>query len=64
MTVRQDYAVGSGEQPAIGGDDSLSARLSTIASRDQLRETARAAAAGGAAALAAVLDRAAELSGG
>ena len=48
----------------MGGDDSLSARLSTIASRDQLRETARAAAAGGAAALAAVLDRAAELSGG
>jgi len=64
MTVRQDHAVGSGEQPAAGGDDSLSARLSTIASRDQLRETARAAADGGAAALAAVLDRAAELSGG
>ncbi len=64
MTVRQDYAVGSGERPAADGDDSLPARLSTIASRDQLRETARAAAAGGAAALAAVLDRAAELSGG
>jgi len=63
MTVRQDYAVGSGEQPAMGGDDSLSARLSTMASADQLRETARAAAAGGAAALAAALDRAAELSG-
>jgi len=64
MTMRQDYSAGSGERPGMDGDDSLPARLSTMASSDQLRETARAAVAGGAAALGAVLDRAAELSGG
>jgi len=64
MTLRQDHTAESAERPEEDGEDSLAARLSTLASTQQLRETADAAAAGGAAALAAVLDRAAELSGG
>jgi len=60
MTVNQ---ASPGQRPASNGD-SLAPRLSAVANREQLRTTAEAAAATGAADLAEVLDRAADLSDG
>jgi len=61
MTVHTGAAGGTRTAPAV---DSLAERLAAIAGRDQLRVTARAAAATGATELAAALDGAADLRSG
>ena len=61
MTVHTGPTGGTRAAPAV---DSLIERLAAIADRDQLRVTARAAAATGAAELAAALHGAADLRSG
>ncbi len=63
MTVGQG-ALPASAPPNTTAADSFVVRLASLANRDQLRATARAAAATGAADLAAALDGAADLSHG